>query len=137
MHKKGFTLVGIMMILGIIALLVALATNLFSVKKTENTAAAKASIRTLSKAAEAYATSHNGAYPADIATITTYNAQAAVLCASSVVSPVQGYVYNCAGLSTAGYILTATPVSATSGDTTFSVTNGGVITETPYVAPTI
>jgi Tfp pilus assembly protein PilE len=135
MNKKGFTLVGIMMILGIIALLVALATNLFSVKKTENTAAAKANIRALSKAAETYAISHNGLYPADIAAIATYNAQATVLCASSAASPAQGYVYNCAGLSATGYILTATPVSATAGDATFSVTSGGAITETPYVAP--
>ena len=132
--KNGFTLVGIMMIVGIIALLAALAiSSLSSAKKMENTVvAAKTNIRALAKAAEVYATGHNGAYPADATAIAAYIAPATVLCASSAASPVQGYVYNCTGLSATGYTLTATPASTTAGDTTFTVTTGGVIAEAPY-----
>jgi len=136
MNRKGFTLVEIMIVVAIIALLAAIAIpNLLSAKRTANTAAAKANIRALSTAAEVYATGHNGAYPADAAAIAPYIAPATVLCASTSAAPVQGYVYDCTGLAATGYTLTATPASATAGDTTFSVTTGGVITETAYVTP--
>jgi type II secretion system protein G len=136
MNKKGFTLVEIMIVVAIIALLAAIAIpNLLSAKRTANTAAAKANIRALSTAAEVYATGHNGAYPADSTAIASYIAPATTLCSSSESSPVQGYVYDCSGLSATGYTLTATPASATAGDTIFSVTTGGVITETAYSTP--
>ena len=102
--------------------------NLLSAKRTANTAAAKANIRALSTAAEVFATGHNGAYPVDAAALTPYIAAATGLCASTTAAPVQGYVYNCSGLSVGGYTLTATPASTTAGDTTFTVTTGGVIT---------
>ncbi len=136
MRKKGFTLVEIMIVVAIIALLAAIAIpNLLSAKRTANTAAAKANVRALSTAAEIYATGHNGAYPANTAALVPYIAAATSLCGSSAAAPVQGYVYSCAGLTGAGYTITATPASATAGDTTYSVTTGGVITETAYVAP--
>ncbi len=136
MNRKGFTLVEIMIVVAIIALLAAIAIpNLLSAKRTANTAAAKANIRALSTAAEVFATGHNGAYPVGAAAIAPYIAPATVLCASSAAAPVQGYVYDCSGLLATGYTLTATPASATAGDTTYSVTTGGVITETPYAAP--
>jgi len=135
MHRKGFTLVEIMIVVAIIALLVAIAISSLSVKRTDNTATAKANIRALSVAAEAYATAHSRVYPvhSDGETeIKEYIAQAPKLCAGTAV---QGYIYNCSGLAANGYTLTATPASATDGDTTFSVTTGGVIKETAYVAP--
>jgi prepilin-type N-terminal cleavage/methylation domain-containing protein len=137
MKKKGFTLVEIMIVVAIIALLAAIAIpNLLSAKRTSNTATAKANIRALSTAAEVYATGHNGVYPADAAAISSYMAPATTLCSSSAASPAQGYVYNCSGLSSSGYALTATPASATAGDMVFSVATGGVITETPYSSGT-
>ena len=133
MNRKGFTLVEIMIVVAIIALLAAIAIpNLLSAKRTANTAAAKANIRALSTSAEVYATGHNGAYPANTAAITPYIAAAATLCASSAAAPVQGYIYNCTGLAAGGYTVTATPASTTAGDTTYSVTTGGVITETAF-----
>jgi len=135
-NRKGFTLVEIMIVVAIIALLAAIAIpNLLSAKRTANTAAAKANIRALSTAAEVYATGHNGAYPADAAAIAPYIAPATVLCASTIAAPVQGYVYDCTGLAATGYTLTATPASVTAGDTTFTVTTGGVIAEAAYVPP--
>jgi type IV pilus assembly protein PilA len=128
MNRKGFTLVEIMIVVAIIALLAAIAIpNLLSAKRTANTAAAKANIRALSTAAEVYATGHNGAYPETVAALKSYIDAADTLCAKTV----QGYIYNC-GLGATTYTITATPSSATSGDTTFSVTVGGVITDTPY-----
>ena len=100
-----------------------------------NTSTAKANIRALSTAAEVYSTGHNGVYPANAAAIVPYISTAATLCASTAASPVKGYFYNCSGFTSAGYTLTATPVSAATGDTTFSVTTGGVVKETPYAAP--
>jgi len=133
MNRKGFTLVEIMIVVAIIALLAAIAIpNLLSAKRTANTAAAKANVRALSTAAEIYATGHNGAYPATVAALSPYIAAATSLCASTAAAPVQGYVYNCTGLAAGGYTLIATPASTTAGDTTFSVTIGGVITETPF-----
>ncbi len=131
MKRKGFTLVEIMIVVAIIALLAAIAIpNLMSAKRTANTAAAKANIRALSTAAEVYATGHNGTYPTS-AEVVPYIASAATLCDATV----QGYAYVCTGMAAAGYTITATPSSATTGDTTFSVTTGGVITETAFVAP--
>jgi type IV pilus assembly protein PilA len=128
MNRKGFTLVEIMIVVAIIALLAAIAIpNLLSAKRTANTAAAKANIRALSTAAEVYATAKNGTYPTSTQVV-DYIAAAATLCGATV----QGYVYNCTGMTATGYTITATPSSTTTGDTTFSVTNGGVITETAY-----
>ena len=131
MNRKGFTLVEIMIVVAIIALLAAIAIpNLLSAKRTANTAAAKANIRALSTAAEVYATGHNGSYPADIPTLAGYVSAATSLCAATIAAPVQGYAYDCTGLSSGTYTITATRASATTGDTNFSVTVGGVITET-------
>lgn len=129
MNRKGFTLVEIMIVVAIIALLAAIAIpNLLSAKRTANTAAAKANIRALSTAAEVYATAHNGTYPTSTEVI-PYIAAAATLCDKTV----QGYAYVCTKMLPAGYTITATPTSTTTGDTTFSVTEG-VITETAYTA---
>jgi type IV pilus assembly protein PilA len=136
MHKKGFTLVEIMIVVAIVALLAAIAIpNLLTAKRTANTAAAKANLRSLSTAAEIYATAHGGVYPADATEISPYVAAAAGLCASSAEAPVQGYVYDCSGLATTGYTITATPSGVSTGNTTYSATTGGVIAETAYTAP--
>jgi len=126
LNRKGFTLVEIMIVVAIIALLAAIAIpNLLSAKKTANMAAAKANIRALSTAAEVYATGHNGTYPT-AAEVVPFISSAATLCAATV----QGYAYDCTGMTSAGYTITATCSPNLTGDTSFSVTTGGVITET-------
>ncbi|MDP3041231.1 MAG: prepilin-type N-terminal cleavage/methylation domain-containing protein [Candidatus Omnitrophota bacterium] len=126
-NRKGFTLVEIMIVVAIIALLAAIAIpNLMSAKRTANTAAAKANIRALSTAAEVYATGHNGNYPGDEASLRPYIAASQVLCGAT--QPQQGYTYTCT-LAAAAYTITAVKASATTGDIDYSVTNGGVITE--------
>ena len=127
MNRKGFTLVEIMIVVAIIALLAAIAIpNLLSAKRTANTAAAKANIRALSTACEVFATGNNGNYPANEAALRPYIAASEVLC--GVAQPVQGYTYGCT-LAPTGYTITAIKASATTGDKDYSVTNGGVITE--------
>ncbi|MFH1190693.1 MAG: prepilin-type N-terminal cleavage/methylation domain-containing protein [Candidatus Omnitrophota bacterium] len=134
-NRKGFTLVEIMIVVAIIALLAAIAIpNLLSAKRTANTAAAKANIRALSTAAEVYATGHDGSYPVDVAAITPYISAAPAIC--EVAGGAQGYVYSCAvapgAMGSGGYTFVATPITlGTTGDTTFTVITGGVITQVP------
>jgi len=134
MPKKGFTLVEIMIVVAIIAILAAVAIpNLLTAKRTANTAAAKANVRSLSTAAEIFATAHGGAYPSTVELLVPYAASAARLCASSTEAPVQGYLYDCTDLATTDYTITATPSSVSTGDTIFTVTTGGVIAEAAFV----
>ena len=126
MNRKGFTLVEIMIVVAIIALLAAIAIpNLLSAKKTANTAAAKANIRTISTTAEVYATRMNGTYPTE-AQLKAESASVSSLCGNTV----QGYTYTCTGATATGYTITAIKASAETGDKDYSVTTGGVITET-------
>ena len=132
MKRKGFTLVEIMIVVAIIALLAAIAIpNLMSAKKTANSAAAKANIRTISTTAEVYATRMNGVYPTQ-AQLTTESTSVASLCAATLAAPVQGYAYDCSGAVATGYAVTATAASTTAGDKNYKVVTGGVITEADY-----
>ena len=126
MKRKGFTLVEIMIVVAIIALLAAIAIpNLLTAKKAANEAAAKASVRSLSTAAEVYATSWNGVYPADTGELTAFISSAPDYCGATAGSDVlvQGYTYNC-DLASTGYTLTAT---GPAGSKTYTATTGGVL----------
>lgn len=125
MNRKGFTLVEIMIVVAIIALLAAIAIpNLLSARRTANTAAAKANVRSLSTAAETYSTANNGGYPADVAALATYISSASAYCNQTV----QGYAYVCT-LAATGYTITATPTTVgTTGDVTYTATTGGNLT---------
>ncbi len=133
MNRKGFTLVEIMIVVAIIALLAAIAVpNLLSARRTANEAAAKATVRTLSTAAETFSTSHSGAYPTDVlgaGNLQDFIASAGSYCADNAggVTPVQGYNYACT-LTSGGYIFAATPISAATGSVTYTATTGGVLT---------
>ena len=131
MNRKGFTLVEIMIVVAIIALLAAIAVpNLLTARRTANEAAAKATLRSLSTAAETFATSNSGAYPTTVAALTGFIASGGNYCSNAAggTTAVQGYNYACT-LAVGGYTFAATPVTVgTTGSVTYTATTGGVLT---------
>jgi len=134
MNRKGFTLVEIMIVVAIIALLAAIAVpNLLTARRTANEAAAKATVRSLSTAAETFSTSNSGKYPADVlgaGNLQDFIASAGNYCKDNAggQTAVQGYNYACT-LTVGGYTFVASPVTQdVTGKITYTASTGGVLT---------
>ena len=127
MSKKGFTLVEIMIVVAIIALLAAIAIpNLMRAKISANDAMAKGTLRTLSTAAETFATTNSGNYPTDVTSLT--GATPAYINKDYCGQTISGYTYNCT-FAAGSYSFVAVPATVgQSGTTTYTITTGGILT---------
>lgn len=127
---KAFTLVEIMMVVGIIALISAIAIpSIISLKRTANEAAAKSNIRSLSVAAETASVSL-GHYPLTLTELHNFVSSAADYCTDLAggVTTLQGYNYSCT-MDITGYTLVASPVTlGTTGSVIYTATTGGILT---------
>lgn len=130
-NQKGFTLVEIMIVVAIIALLAAIAIpNLLRARLSANEALAQGTLRTLSTAAETFATANNGNYPVGEAALTgavpPYINQAYCATTSS------GYMFTCPTMVVGAYTFVATPVTdGSTGTSVFTMNTGGVLVATP------
>ncbi|PIQ90438.1 MAG: hypothetical protein COV71_04240 [Candidatus Omnitrophica bacterium CG11_big_fil_rev_8_21_14_0_20_41_12] len=127
---RAFTLVEIMIVVGIIALISAIAVpSIISVKRIANEAAAKSNLRSLSSAAETASVSLRH-YPVTVAELQGFINVAPDYCAdvAGTQSAVQSYNYSCT-MDLTGYTLVASPVTlGTTGSVTYAATPGGILT---------
>jgi len=122
---QGFTLVEILVIVGIIALLVTLALpNLQRAKLAANESSAKATLKTISTSLENYAVL-NSIYPT--ATSLLIGASPPYLSVDYFSGPHNGYSFTSV-LADYSYTITATPVNSNTGTQSFMITTGGVLT---------
>lgn len=125
-HRKGFTLVEIMIVVLIVALLAALAIpNLLRARVNANDAVAKAALKSISTSLESYATINNF-YPPD--TTSLVNVTPPYLGVDYFSGIHSGFSFTIA-LTSQTYSATATPTSPNLGSGSFTITTGGVLTE--------
>ncbi|MDD5565283.1 MAG: type II secretion system protein [Candidatus Omnitrophica bacterium] len=128
MNEKGFTLVEILIALGIVASLTAVALpNILRMRSNANDVAAKAAIRTIAYAAEEYAVRH-GRYPIRITELTQANPP--YLSEDYTANSQEGYTFTCNWSSTE-YSCTATPIAGgITGNKIYTMASGIVQGET-------
>ena len=134
LHRKGFTLVEIMIVVAIIALLAAIAIpNLLRARHNANESAAIGGLRTVSTAVESYRAAQTPpAYPANLAALSSSTPPYidTVLSGATASSAAkQGYFYTYATANSGQtYTCTASPqVPGTTGTRVFFVDESGVL----------
>ena len=134
-YLLGFTLVEIIIAVGIIALIAAIAIpNLLRARITANESIAKATLSSIGKALEMYY-SLNSSYPNAEADLLTPNSNPPYLGTSYDGKTIRGYqyVYQLGG---ANYRIVATPQNCgVTGKKVFTIQQNNVITEAECVPP--
>ena len=128
--NRGFTLVGVMITLSIVALLASISiSQLLSRKMTANETAARTTLKTISTALETYAKESGEGYPADISTLITSNPP--YLNEYYTAQERNGYSFACESLEVSSYSCSAQPLSCNrTGSKNYVITTSGVLTET-------
>lgn len=123
--RKAFTLVEIMITVAIIALLCAIAIpNLMRAKLNSNQASAQATLKAIANALETYAIT-NGVYPAQMTSL--IGAAPPYLNKDYFSGTFNGYNFS-PTVTDYAYLVTALPVSSSTGTVSYSITTGGVLT---------
>ncbi len=123
--RKGFTLAEVMIVVGIIAILAAIAIpNLLRSKVSANQTAAQAALKSISTAMENYF-SINSQYPSATTDLTAVNPP--YLNNDFFTGVHNGYAFT-STLSTYEYSIVATPQGSNFGTRTFTISTGGVLT---------
>ncbi len=132
LNRKGFTLVEIMIVVAIIALLAAIAIpNLLRARINANESAAQATLKSIAAALESYASAEGGEYPAAFSSLTGTSPPYFSRSMDGVTKG--GYDYDCddgADLTTGGYTVAATAVSAQTGKWDYLITTGARLRRT-------
>lgn len=122
--KKGFTLVEVMVTVGILSLLaIIIIPNALRHRITANDTVAKATLKTISTALENYM-SDNNRYPNDVNDLTTANPP--YLNTNYFNGTYNGFNFT-ATLQLSSYTVTATPIDSSHGTTTFTISPSGTI----------
>ena len=126
MHRKGFTLVEIMIVVAIVTLLAAIVVpQLLRARITGNESAAQTTLRTISTAFEDYAADKRGAYPRSMADLT--KSTPPYLNQDYTAMPYSAYLYTVSKWG-ANYCIQASPEPGEQGRT-FNIKSGGVLNE--------
>jgi prepilin-type N-terminal cleavage/methylation domain-containing protein len=127
-RRKGFTLVEIMIVVAIIALLAAIAiSNLLRARVNANETTAQATLKTLSTAAESFASANGGNYPTAIADLTGATPP---YINENYIGNRQGYTFVYATSTAVAYLFTAVPITlGTTGTRSFAICTGGILRE--------
>jgi len=123
-NTKAFSLVEVMVVVGIIALLSAIAIpNLIRAKVSANEASAKATLKLISNSLETYS-AINSVYPTDTSLL--IGASPPYLSIDYFTGTHNGYTFSNV-LGAYFYSVTATPINNNTGLTTYTMSTGGVL----------